>query len=308
MNKHVTWLSAVLVLQILIGAGLYINKQNEQHSEKEQALLRLDMAQIDKITIQQKGDAATLRKQDGNWLLPNLGSLPADQAKLNGLLGKLETLQTGWPVATTRSSHERFEVSEDKHQRRLQLYQGEQLKAELYIGTSPGFRKVHVRKAGHEAVYTAELNTFDLPTEEAQWLDKGLLAAQNISGIEGPDYSLEKQQEKWQLSENLQGELDQSSVQSLVSVLNNLRVTELSDTAPKKEVATSSTKLQVKQGDKTLSYTFRKQGERFTVSRSDIPQHFALTEFDYSTISEMTLEKLLLKPEAETSPSGQLQN
>ena len=308
MNKHVTWLSAVLVLQILIGAGLTINKQNKQHRGEEQTLLSLDMEQINKVTIQQEGSATTLLKQGDNWLLPKLEQLPADKAKLHGLLAKLETLQTDWPIATTTSSHERFEVSKSKHQRHLQLYQGEELKAELYIGTSPGFRKVHVRKAGQEAVYSAKLNTFDLPTEEAQWLDKNLLATQNISGIEGPDYSLEKQQGKWQLSADVQGELDQSSVQSLVSALNNLRVTELSDTTTEKEVGTNSTKLHVKQGDKALSYTFRKQGENFTVSRSDIPQRFELTEFDYSTIREMKLEKLLLKAEAETSPSGQLQN
>ena len=308
MNKHVTWLSAVLVLQILIGAGLTINKQNKQHSEKEQTLLSLDMEQINKITIQQEGSATTLLKQGDNWLLPKLEQLPADKAKLHGLLGKLETLKTDWPIATTTTSHERFEVSKNKHQRHLQLYKDDQLKAELYIGTSPGFRKVHVRKAGQEAVYSAKLNTFDLPTEEGQWLDKSLLATQNISGIQGPDYHLEKQQEKWQLSADVQGELDQSSVQSLVSALNNLRVTEISDETAEKDVATNSTKLRIKQGDKALSYTFRKQGENFTVSRSDMPQHFGLTEFDYSSITETKLEKLLFKPEAETSPSGQLQN
>jgi len=308
MNKHITWLSAVLVLQILFGTGLYINKQNEQHSGEEQTLLSLDMAQIDKITIQQEGSAAMLLKKGDSWLLPKLEQLPADKAKLHGLLGKLETLQTGWPIATTNSSHERFEVSKNKHQRHLQLYQGEKLKAELYIGTSPGFRKVHVRKAGQEAVYTAKLNTFDLPAENEQWLDKSLLAAQNITGIQGPDYSLEKQQDKWQLSANLQGELDQASVQKLLSAFNSLRITELSDEATEEDPEPNSTSLRIKQGNKELSYTFKKQGENFSLSRSDIPQHFGLTEFDYSNIAEVRLEKLLLKPEAETSPSGQLQN
>mgnify|MGYP001030817561 CR=1 FL=1 len=308
MNKHVIGLSAVLVLQILIGAGLYLNKHNAPQSGQSQTLLSLDMAQIDKITIQQEGSAATLLKKGDNWLLPKLEQLPADKAKLHGLVGKLETLQTGWPIATTNSSHERFEVSKNKHQRHLQLYQGDQLKAELFIGTSPDFRKVHVRKAGQEAVYSAKLNTFDLPAEDDQWLDKNLLAAQNISGIQGPDYSLEKQQDKWQLSADLQGELNQESVQKLLSAINNLRITELSDETTAEDPKPITTNLRIKQGNKELSYTFRKQGKNFSLSRSDIPQYFGLTAFDYSNIAEVRLEKLLLKPEAEISPSGQLQN
>jgi len=306
MHKHVIGLSAVLVLQILIGAGLYLNKHNAPQSGESQTLLSLDMAQIDKITIQQEGSAATLLKNGDNWLLPKLEQLPADKAKLQGLLGKLETLQTGWPIATTSSSHERFEVSKNKHQRHLQLYQGEQLKAELFIGTSPGFRKVHVRKAGQEAVYSAKLNTFDLPAEDDQWLDKSLLAAQNITGIQGPDYSLEKQQDKWQLSADLQGELNQESVQKLLSSLNNLRITEISDQATEEDPKPITTNLKIKQGNTELSYTFRKQGKNFSLNRSDIPQHFGLAEFDYSGITEVRLDKLLLKPEADTSPSGQL--
>jgi len=148
MNKHITWLSAVLVLQILFGTGLYINKQNEQHSGEEQTLLSLDMAQIDKITIQQEGSAAMLLKKGDSWLLPKLEQLPADKAKLHGLLGKLETLQTGWPVATTTSSHERFEVSKNKHQRHLQLYQGENLKPSSLSAPPPVFAKCMCAKPG----------------------------------------------------------------------------------------------------------------------------------------------------------------
>ncbi|MBL4608639.1 MAG: DUF4340 domain-containing protein, partial [Pseudomonadales bacterium] len=298
MNKYITGLSAVLVLQIIIGAGLYLNKQKTQHNGENQTLLSLKSEDIDKLIIQEEGSSTTLLKKEGQWQLPELQQLPADKAKLMALLSKLENLQRGWPIATTTSSHERFEVAESKYQRHLQLYQGETLKAELYIGTSPGFRKVHLRKAGQDAVYAAKLNTFELPTDNIEWLDKTLLATSKANRIKGADFILEKQKDSWQLLGEKQSQLDQNAVQSLVLALSQLRIIDIEQN-PTNNDATgrSASTLKITQNNKVLTYTFVKTEQSSTVTRSDYPQTFSLAALEYETIAGISLKKLLLKSE-----------
>jgi len=84
-------------------------------------------------------------------------------------LKRLPGLKTGWPVATTSGSHERFDVADGKFQRKLQFYRGDRLAGELLIGSTPGFKKSHVRKPGDTAVYAAEINQFDWPAKPAGW-------------------------------------------------------------------------------------------------------------------------------------------
>src|SRR5690606_32957336 len=121
-------------------------------------------------------DADTqLQKQSESWQLQE-HALPANSSKVQSLLDTLAGLETTWPVAETASSRERFEVSDDRFQRKLQLYQGEQLLGEYYFGSSPGFRRTHARRAGEDAVYSLAFNSVDLPAQQSDWLDKTLLA------------------------------------------------------------------------------------------------------------------------------------
>jgi len=60
-----------------------------------------------------------------------------------GLIDKLEGAEAAWPVATSESSAERFEVSDAKFQRRIRFFADDAVVTELFLGTSPGFRRVH---------------------------------------------------------------------------------------------------------------------------------------------------------------------
>ena len=115
------------------------------------------------------GPAAT------TWRLEN--SLPADHDKVNDLLDKLADLAAPWPVATSVDSAERFEVTEDKHQRRLLLEDADGVVADVFLGTSPGYRRVHARAADEDEVYSIDFSNYEAPTDADQWLDKALLAA-----------------------------------------------------------------------------------------------------------------------------------
>lgn len=79
-----------------------------------------------------------------------------------------------------------------KYQRHQQLLQDEQLVADLYVGTSPGFRKVHIRKVDDDAIYAVGLNSYEMPVKVSDWLHKTLLAPQDIEGIKGADCTQQK--------------------------------------------------------------------------------------------------------------------
>ena len=176
MNKTQYWLSGLLILQLLITAGLSWNRQSQQQTNPQQPLLSFEQQRLDKLVISDSENNVTLTKSGDRWLLPELQKLPVNDSRMTELLSKLQGLKTGWPVATTRASRERFEVEEDKFQRRIQWYQDDTLAGELLVGTSPGFRKTHIRKVGDDAIYTAELNSYELPVQNDGWLDKSLLS------------------------------------------------------------------------------------------------------------------------------------
>ena len=200
MKKMKSWLCGILILQILITTGIFWNRQSQPQANPQQPLLSFELQRLDKVVFSDSENTVTLIKFGDQWLLPELQKLPVSDSQITGLLGKLQHMKTGWPVATTSASHERFEVEEGKFQRRIQLYQGDILADELFVGTSPGFRKTHIRKLGDDAIYTAELDSYEVPVKNNGWLDKSLLASTAIDSIKGPDYALRKTDDQWTLA------------------------------------------------------------------------------------------------------------
>ena len=123
MSKLKIGLSGLLALQIIITVGLYWNHQQQAQQDPQQVLLSFNKDELNRIIINDEDNAVILNKESNHWQLSELGQMPINSGKLDSLLSKLEDLKGGWPVATSQSSQARFEVSDDKFQRRIQLYQ-----------------------------------------------------------------------------------------------------------------------------------------------------------------------------------------
>lgn len=89
--------------------------------------------------------------------------------KLHSILTKLSGLKQGFAVGTTAAAVKRFKVADDLFQRHV-VQAGENPVGDLYLGTSPGYRQIHARKAGTENVVAVELSTFELEPKADQWL------------------------------------------------------------------------------------------------------------------------------------------
>ena len=305
MKKIQTWLAGLLVVQIALAGGLLWNSQQGQSSHQAQPLLSFDSGQVDRAVITGEDKNITLKKVSGEWQLAD-NSLPADTQKVVDELNKLQQLKAGWPVASTQSSHERFEVSDDTFQRHVELYQGDNKVAELYLGSSPGFRQINIRRPGDDNVYNATLATYEFPLDDQGWLDRSLLAVKDISTIKGSDYTLKKADKNWQLltaDGQSTEQVDKDKAETLAKALDELKV--LSVVADKKEVPDQpATEITVNSGDKNWNYHFSQRNDNYYVSRSDLDAVFKISKPTFESIVDVKEPQLAGSSQSEDDSSG----
>jgi hypothetical protein len=184
MQRWISILAIVLGVQVVIVIAAGLGGDRLAPAPVTTPLVTADLKGVDRLVLDgpaaggpAKPDAPRVEfiKRDGRWLLPGYHEAPADAARLQALLDRLGTASRGFPVARTADAIQRFKVADTDHERRLVASTGDKAVATVYLGQSPGLRKVHARTAQDEAVYAVELDAQDLPVAAEQWLDAGLL-------------------------------------------------------------------------------------------------------------------------------------
>ena len=196
MNGRIGLLGGLFAAQLVILAGLLLASGVGSEAGASQ-LLSFDPANVTQLSVSGEDRTVSLARDGDSWRLES--GLPADGGKINELLEKLSSLDAPWPVATSGDSAERFEVTDGNHQRRLVIEDEDGPLADLLLGTSPGYRRVHARVSGESEVYSIDFSNYEVPTDADQWLDKALLAAKGeVSSValEG-DWQLARQDGGW---------------------------------------------------------------------------------------------------------------
>ena len=302
ISKLNRWLLVLFAAQLIAAATIYLVNQNGDSNFEAVPLLAFEKSELTKLEIsqadeQEAADNSTLvlSKQGGKWVLPQLNDLPVNQVKFDLAIAKLMGLKTNWPVATTNESHSRFEVAEDKFQKKVQIFAADKTVAELFLGTSPGFKKVHLRKSGFDEVYSLELNSYEFSNEANDWLDKGLLQIESPNKISFNDFSLQNKDDQWQLlpttlvSDDKQ--LDSAQVESIVSKLASLNVTGVAEDSTHLDSADSYI-IEI-EADKNYQLTFYKKDSGYWVKRDDIKTLFTVSSTDYKAFVEASAEQFL---------------
>jgi len=298
MTRFNQLLAGGLTLQIVIAGAIYMGNRPPAADHVQMALLNTEQHNIDHITIAESdGKQTELKKVNGQWQLPDYFDLPADQQKVDNILDTLKHTQSGWPVATTESGRERFEVADDKFQKRIVLSDGDKALQTLYLGTSPGFRQLHVRRAGEEDVYSVKLNSYDFPDQSDKWLNTNLLQTNgDIAALSGPDFSFDKHGDQWQLKEG-KGEVVTSELDKMTQALGTLHVQAAAEKVPDK----ANYELTVQAGGDTLTYQFFADGDNHFVRRNDYPEAFKLSTSDYEKLTSHTAAQLVKQSEDKTN-------
>ena len=308
MNKRIGWLGGLLAVQLLIVAGLLVGSVTESDAEAER-FLAFDPAAVTKFTVAEADEAVLLlREGDGDaaaWRLES--GLPADADKANELLAEFADLAAPWPVATSSDSAERFEVTESTHQRRLTLENADEVLADFFLGTSPGYRRVHARAAGEDEIYSLDFSNYEAPTDADQWLDKALLASAgepSSIALEGA-WRLAKSEDRWLLDD---APADAEAADKLAGRFEDLRVLgtvagAAGDEEGDEDQATSLFIVADDQGEHRLTLFHDEDGDDYSLSSDRVEGRFELAAY----IAEQLLVdagELQAKEEAEDDAAG----
>ena len=305
MKKWIAVFGGLLTAQLVLAVALYFTGETYSAFEPTEMLVAVDMDPVDTLKIADGKEQLVLSKKDGEWVLPGSSDFPADPATVQRLLERLVELKKGWPVATTSGAAERFKVAPDAFERKLTLFADEEAVATLYLGTSPGFRKVHARPEGDDEVYAVAFNTWELNTSADNWIDKDVLKlqAKDIERIELPDLALQREGDRFGVSDG--EESKQDAVQSFVDRLTGIQVQSVLGAEALPGYRQDEPELEIRllhKGGDSLTYRFSKPRDagHYVLKRSDLDYYFRVAEFAVSPIKDTGREKLvLLEPNGE---------
>ena len=223
-----TTLGFALAVQIVL-IGALLAARTGAVAEPE-PFLSFDVGTIDALSVSNDEGTVDLTKAGDAWQLPE--GLPADASKVDRVLEKLNDTSGGWPVASKASTAERFEVTEDNHQRHVTLRTDGETLADFYLGTSPGYRKAHARHADDDDIYAITFSNYEAGVKESDWLDKSLLrpdgALTTVERVDG--FALTKDDDGVWASRG-GSELDQGKAETFAGRFSGLSVIGVSDLA-----------------------------------------------------------------------------
>jgi hypothetical protein len=315
MKKWISILAGLLVAQLVLAVAVNLNEQDYGAFEANEKLLAFEKQKIDRLLIEDGKASVTLKRSADRWVLPDEGDYPVAQNSVDTLLDKLAGLEKGWPVATTSSASRRFKVAEDEYERRLTLYAGDDVVARLFIGTSPGFRKVHLRPDDEEAVFAAEFNEWEMDAQADGWIDKDLLKLDEaqLEQVEiAGKLTLKNQQGDLQLTGlQAQESTNVDEVRALVNKLTGLRIQSLKDEEESVKYKQQDPDLDIvvtlKDGMQ-LSYRFYKADDNthYTLKRSDKNRYFEVASYSVDPLNEVSREKLVVVNESQQEAASEI--
>ena len=282
MNRLNIVLMSVLALQLTVSAGMYYSHSSNAGDVIAKSLLMQEPQSIHRINIvDSDSQEVTLALTNDKWTLPDYHQLPANHTSVRNMLNLLANTRSTWPVTTTASSHKRFKVADDDFHKKIVLTTDTDAEQILYLGTSPGFRQLHVRRKGEDEVYALKLNNHDFPVKSTELMDRTVLQPGGpVETLKGPDYAMSKQQDSWE-PQNNEGKAIQDTVNELTSTLARLRVQE----AIKLPADIQNTYvLNVKTAQQEYRYSLFEREDSYYIHRHDYPLAFSIGKAEYDKI------------------------
>ena len=297
INRKTSGLFVLLGLQMIVTLIAFAYAQSNTGSLDRKPLIPIEAEIIDELTISHNSGELRLNKAADGWVIPALDGLSANEIKLTTILNDLLSLKSEWPVASEAGSQSRFEVAEDNFNRRVDLFSKGAKVGRIYVGSSPGFKKSHVRLEEQKNIYALALNTYDLPTDPADWLDKSLIAAQDIRSIEGVDFKLIHENREWsvvptdgELPTGSSVEVHKENATALDMALKTLTVLSVADGDINMDDSRSY-RLKVFAPNQ-ITYKLFEEEDQYYVSRSDIQSIFTVSKFNFDKLSSQNLASL----------------
>jgi hypothetical protein len=282
MNSRITLLGGLLIVQLLIVLLISVNARSP---EPIGGLVDLDPAAVTRLTVTDAdGTSVTLQKSADRWLMEN--GARADAEKIASVIERLAGMQSLWPVAATSSSQSRFEVADAGYQRRLE-FSGAGVESRIYLGSSPGYRRVHARNGDSDDVFSIEFANHEVPTDVSEWVDQSQLQVQGITKLTLQDgWTLSVAGDEWLIDG---AGADADKAQAMVRRVEQLRV--LGVYSGDETALETARELNVTAGGEDFTMTLRHDpaADEYVVTSTRTPGTFTLASY--------IAEQILLGPE-----------
>lgn len=310
MSKTIQYLALALIVQLLILATVLFTKNQGTQTEGG-LLLEFAPDSIDSLIIGDGTGELEIKKQDDGWYLPAYGELAVKNEKVTEILDELAKLHASWPVAATEEAAERFEVSKENAQKSLQLKSGDEIVGKLYLGTSPGFRKVHARVSEDDNVYAVEFSQYRVSTKGEDWFDKNVLGFQSpISSLKVGDTAFNKTETGWSVSGLPVDKTDSAEVESWLKNLSTLQVSKLitGNDKDKLLVLDPNLEIQVEGEGNVTAYKLWKKDDNYYIKRADNQQLFEIAPYQAKKYFELDVKTFAVKESESADTTAQTQS
>ena len=310
MNNFLRLLTILLVGQVALVLIMTLKQDRLATFQPHEPLLGVGVDQADEILLSTVDDGKSselhLLKKDGRWVLPAISDYPVADDKIASLASELLSVSKPWPVGTTKISEKQFKTSDKDYERKIELKADGKSLGGIYLGTSPSFKKVHVRPFGEDMTYVIDYSSYQITSKPADWINKDLLVVDelDVAKLKFKDWTIENSDDGLVvhgLAEN--EETNKSQVQSLVSKLARLQVTDVYGTEEKPEFKMSEPILNFSittKGNETIDYVVAGPYEvSYVLKTSKYPYYFKYPKAIFEPLLEINREKLVQSKKAE---------
>lgn len=231
--KRIAILAGICVA--LIGLYLIARSSNQSGSFDAPSDFRLNEWKADRLDQIRltfpAGKEIDLKKKDGAW---TVNDLPADESRLEQLLGFFDKAQITSRVSTNPANHGSFEVDAAKGLT-VALYVEDQQIQQMIVGKTAGGETAYVRLPEQDEVYVmAGLSRYFFTDEVSVWRDRlvASFTADNVRQMEytesNLDWKLHRVGEEWALSSKWIGPvtLDAEKLSAFLGSVAGVQATE----------------------------------------------------------------------------------
>jgi len=229
---------------------------------REKSLIKFDREKVDALDITTAGKSVQIAKQGGDWTLTRPVQVKADFGSVEGLVGRLQTVQMKSIAASDATAADLKKYGLDKPATTVNLNMGS-ARATLLIGGKADDATVYARDASKPMVMTVEgaladelkkganeyrrKDVFEFRPYNANRLEIAR-NGQNIvfEKVKGKD---DKSPDKWRRVSPNPGDLDKDKIEGLLSKLSNMRAASFVDSTAKTGVDSPAMTVSVKFDD-----------------------------------------------------------
>ena len=308
MGKSFGFLTVLLLLQVALVGWLNYDRNELTAYSADKKLLPLEVGSFDRVVIEEpEKDPLTLQQMDAGWILPDAYDAPVSKKKIKNLTEDLLAVTRPWPVGKSDIAAKQFKVTDTGYEKKLTFYKGDSVLKTLFVGSSPAFRKVHMRLDGTKETYAVEYNTFNLQVQSNAWLDRSILnvSQDNITKLTIGEIVLSDVEGALTLNDlKSNEEMETKELTTLIEKVTSVSFSDVLGVEDKPEYRQSkpevSFSVELRDGN-THTYTFSGPlgDDNYVVKASHHPQYFKVNESVFKAIKDVTRASLVQEKKVE---------